>query len=131
MSATRNSCPTDNVVGQTRTVEWAVREGSFKGSFNPQVSILLYESAGIYDQQHPPDYISDPRTPVYWGSRTGDQFAAMAQQDGARPCFVWHGDLTETFSPDGLSFDAVENIKYTQPGEGDMVVSRHWTGTRR
>ena len=127
VSPTLNSCPTDNAVGQTRSVEWAAKEGSFK----KDVSIQLYESAGVYDPQHPPDYFSDPRTPLYFGSRTGDQFAAMAQQDGGRTCFVWHGDLTETFSPDGLSFDAVENIKYTQPGEGDMVVSRHWTGTRR
>ena len=71
VSPTPNSCPTDNAVGQTRSVEWAVQEGSF----NPQVSILLFESAGVYDQQHPPNYMSDPQTPVYYGSRTGDQFA--------------------------------------------------------
>jgi hypothetical protein len=126
VSPTLNSCPTDNVVGQTRSVEWAIQEGSFK----PPVSILLYESAGVYDLQHPPDYMSDPRTPVYFGSRTGDQFATSAEQDGQRTCFVWHGDLTGSFSPDGLTFDAVENIKYHLSGEDDMVVSRHWTGTR-
>ena len=84
VSPTLNSCPTDNAVGQTRGVEWAVKEGSFK----KDVSIQLYESAGVYDPQHPPDYFSDPRTPLYFGSRTGDQFAAMAQQDGGRTCFV-------------------------------------------
>ena len=126
-SPTLDSCPTDNAVGQTRSVDWAVQEGR---NGKPQ-NILLFVSAGVYDPQHPPNYMSDPRTPVYYGSRTGDQFAAEAQQDGSPTCFVWHGDLTGTFSPDGLSFDAVENIKYTQPGEGDMVVSRHWTGTRR
>src|SRR5262245_19802372 len=57
VSATLNSCPIDNAVGQTRSVEWAVQEGSF----NPQVSILLFESAGVYDPQHPPDYMTDPR----------------------------------------------------------------------
>ena len=127
VSPTLNSCPTDNAVGQTRSVDWAVQEGSS----NPQVSILLFESAGVYDPQHPPNYMSDPRTPVYYGSRTGDQFTAAAEQDGMPTCFVWHGDLTGSFSPDGLTFDAVENIKYTHFGEGDMVVSRHWTGTRR
>jgi hypothetical protein len=127
VSPTLNSCPTDNAVGQTRSVEWALQDGSYKS----QDSILLFESAGVYDPQHPPNYMSDPRTPVYYGSRTGDQFAAEAGQDGMPTCFVWHGDLTGTFSPDGLSFDAVENIKYTHFGEGDMVVSRHWTGTRR
>src|SRR6476646_7790797 len=67
VSPTQNSCPTDNAVGETRTVDWAVQEGSFTS----QASILLYESAGVYDPQHPPNYMSDPGTPVYYGSRTG------------------------------------------------------------
>ena len=127
VSATLNGCPIDDAVDQTRTVEWAIEEGSF----NPQVSIQLFESAGVYDPQHPPDYMSDPRTPVYYGSRTGDQFAASAEQDGQSGCFVWHGDLTGTFSADGVTFDAVENVKYTHFGEDDMTIRRHWTGTRR
>jgi hypothetical protein len=135
VSPTLNSCSTDNVVGQTRSVDWALQD------FGPQrglISIVLYEYADVYDPQHPPNYMSDPRTPAYAGSRTGDQFAATAGQDpvndtttGMPTCFVYHGDLTGAFSPDGLSFDAVENIKYTHHGENDMVVSRHWTATRR
>jgi hypothetical protein len=126
---TLNSCQTDNAVGQTQSVDWVLQEGSLQeGSFK---EILLFKSAGVYDPQHPPDYMSDPRTPVYYGSRTGDQFAAEAEQDGQPTCFVNHGDLTGTFSPDGLSFDAIENVIYKHFGESDMVVSRHWTGTRR
>ena len=125
VSPTLNSCPTDNAVGQTLSNDWVLQDFTQENRFS------LFESEGVYDPQHPPNYMSDPRTPVYAGSRTGDQFAAEAQQDGSPTCFVWHGDLTGTFSPDGLSFDAVENIKYTHFGEGDMVVSRHWTGTRR
>jgi len=77
--------------------------------------------------------MGDPRAPCYGGTRTGDQFAAEAAQDGpgnSTPCFVWHGDFTGSFSADGRTFDAVENIKYVLRGEDDMVVSRHWTGTR-
>jgi len=126
VSPTLNSCPTDNAIGQTRSVDWAVQEHlSFPSS------ILLFESAGVFDPRNWPDYMGNPRTPLYAGSRTADQFTATAEQDGMPTCFVWHGDLTGSFSPDGLTFDAVENIKYTHFGEGDMVVSRHWTGTRR
>jgi hypothetical protein len=127
VSPTLNSCAVDNVVGQTRSVDWTIQDGSL----NPQVSILMTESSGVYDPEDPPNYMSDPWTPVYFGSRTGDQFTTIAEQDGMPTCFVWHGDLTGTFSPDGHSFDAVENITYTHFGEADMVVSRHWTGTKR
>ena len=128
VSPTLNSCQTGNdVVGQTQSVEWALQDGSYKS----QDSILLFESAGVYDPQHTPNYMSDPRTPVYAGLRTGNQFAAEAEQDGQPTCFVNHGDLTGTFSPDGLSFDAIEHVIYKRLGESDMVVDRHWTGTRR
>jgi hypothetical protein len=130
VSPTLNSCPVDNAVGQTRSVDWAVQDG-FVNPHNPQLTILLFESAGVYDPQHGTNYITDPRTPVYYGSRTGDQLTAMAEQDGMPTCFVWHGDLTGSFSPDGLTFAADETIRYTLFSEGDMVVSRHWTGTRR
>jgi hypothetical protein len=130
VSATLNSCPTDNAVGQTRTVEWGVIEAPTTAlPWLAPPSILLFESAGVFDPQHWPDYMSDIRTPVYHGSRTGDQFTAVADQDGMPSCFVWHGDLTGSFSPDGRTFDAVENIKYVHFGEDEMVVRRHWTGT--
>jgi len=116
----------DNAVGQTRSVDWAVQEGSF---LSPS-GISLTESAGVFDPQHSPNYMNDPRTPLYYGSRTGDQFTTVAEQDGNSYCILWHGDLTGSFSPDGLTFDAVESVKYVQGG-GVMVVSRHWTGTRR
>jgi hypothetical protein len=93
---------------------------------------LLFESAG--NPQDPQDfgnYMGDPRTPAYYGSRTDDQFATVAEQDGQPTCFVWHGDLTGSFSADGRTFDAVENSKYVHFGEDDMVVRRHWTGTRQ
>ena len=123
---TLDSCPVDNAVGQTRSVDWAVQEGSF---LSPS-GISLTESAGVFDPQHSPNYMNDPRTPLYYGSRTGDQFTTVAEQDGNSYCILWHGDLTGSFSPDGLTFDAVESVKYVQGG-GVMVVSRHWTGTRR
>ena len=123
VSPTLNSCPTDNAVGQTRSVECGVQE-------HPS-SIQFYESAGVFDLQHPPDYFGHPLTPLYVGARTADQFTARAEQDGMPTCFVWRGDLTRSFSPDGLTFDAVEDIKYVHFGEDDMVVRRHSTGTRR
>jgi hypothetical protein len=86
---------------------------------------LLFESPDLGN------YMFDPGTPVYYGSRTADQFATVAEQDGQSGCFVWHGDLTGSFSGDGNAFDAVESIKYTHFGEADMVVRRHWTGTRQ
>jgi hypothetical protein len=119
VSTTVNSCPVDHAVGDTRTVDWAI-------DLSPAVpsSILLTESPGG-------DYMSDPATPVYYGSRTNDQFATVAEQDGQPTCFVWHGDLTGSFSADGSTFDAVENVTYTHFGEDNMVVRRHWTGTRQ
>jgi hypothetical protein len=139
VSATLNSCPVDNAVGQTRSVEWSIEEGSF---LSP-LGISLTESAGVLDPQHWPNYLNDGRTPLYYGSRTGDQFTTIAEQDGgpSGTCFVNHGDLTGSFSPDGLTFDAVENVQYIYVGARDpatgnwatdgMVVHRHWTGTRR
>ena len=127
VSATLNSCPVDNVVGQTRTVDWAIEQSPSSPS-----SILLFESAGnLQDPQDFGNYMGDPRTPAYYGSRTDDQFATVAEQDGQPTCFVWHGDLTGSFSADGRTFNAVENIKYLHFGEGDMVVRRHWTGIRQ
>jgi hypothetical protein len=129
----QNSCLVDNAAGQTQSVDWGVYQGpsTTTAPFLSPSGINLFESAGVFDPQHWPDYMSNPRTPVYYGSRTGDQFTAVAEQDGMPICFVWHGDLTGSFSPDGFTFDAVENIKYTHFGEDDMVVRRHWTGTRR
>jgi hypothetical protein len=138
VSATLNSCPVDNAVGQTRIVEWVIGE---RPSSAP--NIFFTETAGVYDPHQSLNYLNDGRTPLYYGSRTDDQFTTIAEQDGGGTgtCFVWHGDLTGTFSPDGLTIDAVENVKYTYVGErdsatgkwetDDMVVRRHWTGTRR
>jgi hypothetical protein len=130
VSATLNSCPVDNAGGQTRSVDWVVQKAPFDPSSDV---ILLFETAGVINnpQDIRTDYMGDPRTPVYHGPRTGDQFTAIAEQDGQPTCFVWHGDLTGSFSPDGLTFDAVEIIRYTHFGEDDMMVRRHWTGTRR
>jgi hypothetical protein len=119
VSATLNSCPVDHAVGQqTLNVVWAIGPGPSSPS-----SILFFESPNV-------SACDDPRAPCYTGTRTGDQFAAEAAQDGAPGCFVWQGDLTGSFSADGRTFDAVENIRYVVRGEDDMVVSRHWTGTR-
>jgi hypothetical protein len=138
VSATLNSCPVDNAVGQTRTVEWVIGETPSSAS-----NISFSETTGVYDPHQPLNTMNDGRTPLYYGSRTGDQFTTIAEQDGGPTgtCFVWHGDLTGTLSPDGLTVDAVENVKYTYVGAqdpqtghwtaDDMVVRRHWTGTRR
>jgi hypothetical protein len=138
VSATLNSCPVDNAVGQTRSVDWAIEEKPSSPS-----NISLSETTGVYDPQHGTNYLNDGRTPFYYGSRTNDQFTTIAEQDGGPTgtCFVNHGDLTGSFSPDGLTFDAVENVQYIYVGARDpatgnwatdgMVVSRHWTGTRR
>jgi hypothetical protein len=124
VSATLNSCPVDNAVGQTRSVDWADDENPSRSS------ILLQESAASFDPQHPPDFMADAQTPLYFGSRTGDQFTTIAEQDGMPTCFVWHGDFSGSFSPDGLTFDADESITYTHFGENDMIVRRHWKGIR-
>jgi hypothetical protein len=143
VSPTLNDCPIDNAVGQTRSVEWWIVEPPAPNL--PPGTILLEESYGVIDPQHPPPWevSNDGRIPLYHGSRTGDQFTTVAEQDGGTTgtCFVYHGDLTGSFSADGLTFDAAENVRYTYVGTrdpttgnwatADMVVRRHWTGTRR
>jgi hypothetical protein len=119
VSATLNSCPVDHAVGQTRNIDWAIEDRP-----SPTVAIVIFMSPGG-------DYMGDPATPVYYGSRMDDQFVTVAEQDGQPTCFVWHGDLTGSFSADGRTFDAVENVMYVHRGEDDMVVRRHWTGTRQ
>ena len=138
VSATLNSCPVDNAVGQTRSVEWSIEERPSSPS-----NIFFFETTGVYDSHQSLNYMNDGRTPLYYGSRSGDQFTTIAEQDGGPTgtCFVNHGDLTGSFSPDGLTFDAVENVQYVYVGARDpatgnwatdaMVVHRHWTGTRR
>ena len=114
VSATRNSCLTDNSVGQTRTeVGWTIKEDA--------TSITLIEAAGAIDL----------RTPYYTGSLTGSQFTASTWQDGGFDCFVWGGDLSGSFSADRLTFDAIETIEYRHLGESPMQVRRHWIGRRR
>jgi hypothetical protein len=128
VSATLNDCPVDHTVGQTRNVVWAIGPGPTSPS-----SIVAFESPDLV-LDAPYDVCGDPRAPCYTGTRTGDQFATQAAADpepgNSPPCFVWHGDFTGSFSADGRIFDAVENIRYVLRGEDDMVVSRHWTGTR-
>lgn len=125
VSATANGCPVDHTIGQTRTVDWAIEQPPYPSS---SVSIFFLESV---DSQGRSDYMSDPAAPLYYGSLTGEQFATVAEQDGQPGCFVWHGDFTGRFSADGRTFDAVENIKYVHFGEDEMVVRRHWLGTRQ
>jgi hypothetical protein len=116
VSATRNSCLTDNSVGQTRTeVGWTINEDAAR------TSITLIEAVGAINF----------RTPYYAGSLTGSQFTASTWQDGGFDCFVWEGDLSGSFSADGLTFDAIETIEYRHSGESPMQVRRHWIGSRR
>jgi len=123
VSATLNSCPVDHAVGQQAlNVVWAIGPGPLSPS-----SIVAVESPDLSLEGFA---FGDPRAPYYTGTRTGDQFAADAEQDSGLPCFVGGGHLTGSFSADGRTFDAVENIAYVIHGEDDMVVSRHWTGTR-
>jgi hypothetical protein len=116
VSPTLNNCPVDHSVGQIRTAVWSIEERS------SSPSILIFTGD---------DYMADPTAPLYYGSRTDNQFATVAEQDGQSGCFVSHGDLTGSFSVDSRTFDAVENVRYVHFGEDDMVVQRHWTGTQR
>ena len=119
VSPTGDSCRVDQTIGETRNVDWAIED-------NPSatVSIVIFVNPAA-------NYLSDPAAPVYVGSRTDNHFTTEAMQDGGFTCFVWHGDLTGSFSADGRTFDAVENITYFHSGEDNMVVRRHWTGARQ
>jgi hypothetical protein len=110
----QNSCLTDKAVGDIRTnVGWTVKQNA--------TSITLIEAIGAIDL----------RTPYYTGSLSGNQFATTTWQDGGFDCFVWSGDLSGSFSADGLTVDAIENIEYHHLGENPMQVRRRWTANRR
>jgi hypothetical protein len=114
VSATRNSCLTDGAIGDTRTnVGWTIKQDA--------TSITLIETIGPVDL----------RTPYYTGSLNDRSFTATTWQDGGYDCFVWEGDVSGSFSADGLTFDAIETIEYHHFGENPMQVRRHWTGRQR
>ena len=109
----QNGCLADNAVGDIRTnVGWTVKQDA--------TSVTFIEALGAYDL----------RTPYYTGSLSDNQFRTTTWQDGGFDCFVWGGDLSGSFSADGLTFDAVENIEYRHSGESPMQVRRHWTASR-
>jgi hypothetical protein len=109
----QNSCLADNAVGDiTTNVGWTIT--------NSATFITLIEAIGAYDV----------RTPYYEGSLSGNQFRTKTAQDGG-DCLPENGDFSGSFSADGLTFDAIENIEYRDRGGNLMQVRRHWTGSRR
>ena len=65
----------------------------------------------------------------YSGSVTGTQFTAAYVQTGDGVCHFRGGDLSGSFSADGLHFDAVENLSWGSSAN-EVRVQRHWTGSR-
>lgn len=119
VSSTRNGC-TESVVGQTsRGYLWQVR-----------VILERFEARNTGENPFYPFTGVSPH--VYNGTIDGRHFTAIGTgQDGGFECFVWSGDLAGTFSEDGKTFEAVENIEYHHYGEDPMRVQRRWTATRK
>jgi len=68
----------------------------------------------------------------YTGTLSGTQFAAtysQPQQAGVVGCQFLGGELSGSFSEDGLHFDAVETNVWVAAGN-EVRMQRHWTGSR-
>jgi hypothetical protein len=113
VSATGPACGWGTAPGETRNgVYWKV---TVTGAF-----VTLDEDM----QNWPTDDVP------FSGSLSGKQFAATSVQDGSGVCAFRGGDLSGSFSEDGLHFDAIEHLVWGSPGY-EVRVERRWIGTRR
>lgn len=65
----------------------------------------------------------------YAGSLSGTHFAAVYVQAPDGVCKFRGGDLSGSFSEDGLHFDALETLAWGSM-DHEVKVQRHWTGSR-
>jgi hypothetical protein len=67
----------------------------------------------------------------YTGSLSGTHFTAtyVQQLQAGVGCVFQGGDLSGSFSEDGLRFDAVETNVWIAAGN-EVRMQRHWTGSR-
>jgi hypothetical protein len=63
------------------------------------------------------------------GSLSGTHFAATEVEPGTGVCQFRGGDLSGSFSEDGLHFEASETLRWGS-SEHPVIVQRHWTGRR-
>jgi hypothetical protein len=76
------------------------------------------------------DTPNDPTDNVFYaGSLSGTNFTAADVEAGGGICQFRGGELSGSFSDDGLHFDAVETLVWGSPGQ-EVKVQRHWTGSR-
>jgi hypothetical protein len=65
----------------------------------------------------------------YSGSLSGSRFIATEVEPGLGVCQFRGGDLSGSFSEDGLHFEASETLRWGS-AEHPTTVQRHWTGRR-
>jgi hypothetical protein len=115
-SADGNACGGATVVGATsRNIEWRIT--------TEDPSILLEVDMANY----PTDHMR------YSGVSTGRQFAG-SYATGADYldffCELRGGELTGTFSANGLTFEATETLIWGPPAN-ERTVERRWSGVKR
>lgn len=112
LSSTGGGCGWGIVAGETRSgVLWKITQTG---------------SAVTLDEDMP-NYPTDDI--LYLGSLSGIQFTAAEVQTGDGVCHFRGGDLSGSFSDDGLHFDALETLRWGST-DHDVIVQRHWTGSR-
>ena len=65
----------------------------------------------------------------YSGQLNGMHFVANDVESGGGVCAFRGGDLSGSFSDDGLTFEAMETLRWGSV-EHSVVVQRHWSGRR-
>ena len=76
------------------------------------------------------DTPNDPTDDIlYAGSLSGTHFTAADAEAGGGVCQFRGGDLSGSFSEDGVHFEASETLLWGS-SEHPVKVQRHWTGRR-